>query len=1044
MSTPIDPSLPFGVYETPVTARIRERMDETTHRHPEAAFGIGTKADEEISSRYTSAMSMHLGRLMEERLRTLESAEERVALINQIARLIGADDEGIDSEELLYAVYNTSLAKAPQLPDTSLTRSALFTNAREEPSLTHEIEREIATADAVDLLCAFIKNSGVSVLDEQLQSLRDRGIPFRLITSTYCGASDATALQRLVDKYRAQVKICYESKTTRLHAKAWLFRRNSGFDTAFIGSSNLSRSALIDGWEWNVRGSHRSTPEVIEKFVKTFESYWHDNHFKSFDPTRDMDRLQHSLQVAKGFESPDNMHRLELSGLEVTPYPYQEEMLEALRSEREVRDRHKNLLVAATGTGKTVVAALDYRNLCQQWGKRPRLLFVAHRKEILEQSLRTYREVLRDAGFGELLVDGKEPEQWDFVFASVQSLNARRLVQLAPDQFDVVVIDEFHHAQAPTYRALLEHFTPRELLGLTATPERGDGANVQEYFDYRIAHELRHWDALRLQLLVPLHYYGIADGTDLSSLTWNRGKKDYQTAELSEFYIKAGEKRTRFILNELDKRIFDLGSMKALGFCVSIAHAEYMAEQLEKFGVPARAVTSRLSPAERAAAIRSLAAGETKVLFSVDIFNEGVDIPAVNTLLLLRPTQSPVIFLQQLGRGLRLAPGKDSCTVFDFIGQQHQEYNFERKYRALTRQRGKRFIQEVEQGFPTAPPGSHIQFDRETTEQVLRNVRRVSKNSLRKLRHLLSEIRTTDLAEFLDEANLELEDIYRPSKNSWTRLLRDEGLLDFPGDPGDPTEDFLLARIRTFLHVNDKQRMEAYLRVLSPSAPAYAELDEADQAFARMLVLGMWANAGKTLPASFGEALEMVRTRPRVIDELRQVLQISCDRSRRVPQPSGISVLETHADYSLAELIGAMQDDALGRLANLPREGVKYFPDLNLDLFLVTFQKDEHISSTLNYRDYPISPELMHWESQSTTSLKSGAARRYINHASLGGKILLATRFNKKNEVGTAHAYTFLGCVDYVSHQGEKPIQFEWKLHRAMPKALYAEGRTVA
>lgn len=1040
MSHSLDSSLPFGVYETPVTSRIRERMEETQSRHPSAGFGLGNGTDDSARGRYTSAMSQHIGDLLEQRLMGLKSSADRVALINTIAGLLG-EDEDIDTEQLLYAVYNTSLAEPPLLPDVSLTKSALFTNAQGEASLTSEVEREIKTADSVDLLCAFIKSSGISVLDQQLQFLRDNQIPFRLLTSTYCGASDAAALKRLVEKYRADVKICYEHKSTRLHAKAWLFRRNSGFDTAFIGSSNLSRSALIDGWEWNVRGSATATPEVIEKFIKTFDSYWHDSHFKTFDPARDMDCLQESLRIAKGTESPQALRQLELSGLEVTPYPYQEEMLEALRSEREVKDRHKNLLVAATGTGKTVVAALDYLNLCRQWKRRPRLLFVAHRKEILHQARRTYREVLKDADFGELLVDGTEPRRWDFVFASVQSLNSTRLEKLAPDQFDVVVIDEFHHAEAPTYNALLSHFEPDELLGLTATPERGDGKNVQQYFDYRIAHELRLWDALRLQLLVPMHYYGIADGTDLSSLTWNRGKKDYNTNELSEFYIKSGEKRTHFILNELDKRIFDLSEMKAIGFCVSIAHAEHMAQQFQHFGIPAQAVTSKLTSSERAEAIQQLESGAIKALFSVDIFNEGVDIPAVNTLLLLRPTQSPVIFLQQLGRGLRLAPGKDSCTVFDFIGQQHVEYDFERKFNALTRKRGKRLLTEIEQGFPTTPPGTHIQFDESTTEQVLNNVKKTARSNLRKVRALVAELRTTDLKDFLEEANLELEDIYRPNKYSWTRLLREDGLLE-PRD--DEMESFLLNRIKVFLHVNDATRIEAYLRILKSATSQFGDMTPTDQAFARMLVLGFWANSNAPSPSSFDQALGILREHPRVIWELEQVMRLQNDASRIIPQPSEDTVLETHADYSLAELVGALQTGELEKLVSLPREGVKYFPEMNMDLFLVTFQKDDQVSATTNYRDYPISPELLHWESQSTTTLKSKAARRYIQHDELGGKILIASRFTKKNSVGTASAYTFLGAVDYVSHHGEKPIQFQWKLQRTMPKALYAAGRTVA
>ena len=523
----------------------------------------------------------------------------------------------------------------------------------DDTKMSVEIAREIRTADSVDLLCAFIKSSGIAVISDELEYLRDHQIPLRVITSTYCGATEAAAVRRLVEDYGAEVRICYEHKSTRLHAKAWLFRRKSGFDTAFIGSSNLSRSALVDGWEWNVRGSRSSTPEIIEKFIKTFDSYWYDNHFKTFVPEKDYARLKEALGSAKFLESKPG-EKLELSGLRVEPYPYQEEMLEALESEREVHDRHRNLLIAATGTGKTVVAALDYRRLCEKLGRRPRLLFIAHRREILTQAQRTYREVVSSAGFGELLLSGVQPAQWDHVFASIQSLNSKRLAQLAPDHFEVVVIDEFHHAEAATYRAVLDYLQPRELLGLTATPERGDGENVQKYFDYRVAHELRLWDALRLQLLAPLHYYGVDDDTDLTSLTWNRGKKDYQASELSEFYIKAGEKRTRFIINELNRRIFDLSEMKALGFCVTIAHAEYMTEQFNLFGIPALAVSSKLNVGERRRAIEQLREGTIKIIFAVDIFNEGVDIPAVNTLLLLRPTQSPVLFVQQLGRGLRL------------------------------------------------------------------------------------------------------------------------------------------------------------------------------------------------------------------------------------------------------------------------------------------------------------------------------------------------------------------------------------------------------
>lgn len=1032
--------LPFGIYETPITARIHERIKETQRAIPTAASGITEVTTKDVDPRFATAISQHFARVIEQRLLEIKKPEERVALINNLAQHLGADEK-VSAEQLLYAMYRSELTEPPVLPEVSLNSSALFTNSVDDTNMSVEIAREIRTADSVDLLCAFIKNSGISAISDELEYLRDHQIPLRVITSTYCGATEAAAVRRLVEDYNAEVRICYEHKTTRLHAKAWLFRRESGFDTAFIGSSNLSRSALVDGWEWNVRGSRTTTPEIIEKFIKTFDSYWHDNHFKHFDPERDYERLLEALRGAKFLEAKQD-EKLELSGLRVEPYPYQQEMLEALHSERAVHGRHKNLLIAATGTGKTVVAALDYRQLCAEFGRRPRLLFVAHRREILQQAQRTYREVLQSSDFGEILIGGEEPRRWTHVFASVQSLHGDRLTRIAPDHFDVIVIDEFHHAEAPTYRKILNYFQPQELLGLTATPERGDGENVQKFFDYRVAHELRLWDALRLQLLAPLHYYGVDDDTDLTSLTWNRGKKDYNTSELSEFYIKAGEKRTRFIINELNRRIFDLSQMKALGFCVSIAHAEYMSEQFNAFGIPALAVSSKQSTEKRRKAIAQLRDGDIKIIFAVDIFNEGIDIPSINTLLLLRPTQSPVLFVQQLGRGLRLNQGKDACVVFDFLGLQHEEFDFEERFKVLTAARGKSFIKEVEQGFPTAPPGSNITLDRMTTDRVLANVKRLARNSVKKIRSQVSEHGTIDLAAFLRESNIPLEDIYRRKGISWTTLLRDEKLL--PASDEDCEEAFLLSRIRVLLHINDPDRIAAYSRLMEADGPSEQDMTEREKRYATMLVLALWANSNTAIPASLDEALDTLRSHPAFVNEVNQVMQIALEASRVIPQQSSHSVLETHADYSLAELVGALDEGPLKKLANLPREGVKRFDTSNTDLFLVTFQKDENVSASTNYRDYPLSPDRLHWESQSTTTLKSAMAKRYIEHQKLGGHIIIATRFTKKNRVDTAAAYTFLGNVDYVTHRGEKPIQFEWSLRRDMPKKLYAAGRTVA
>ena len=313
--------------------------------------------------------------------------------------------------------------------------------------------------------------------------------------------------------------------------------------------------------------------------------------------------------------------------------------------------------------------------------ERPRLLFVAHRREILEQSLRTYREVLADGSFGELYVGGSRPERWEHVFASVQSLTSYGVDNIPAEAFEIVVIDEFHHAEARTYRRLIDHLQPAELLGLTATPERADGVDVRSFFDGRTAAELRLWDALGADLLCPFHYFVAADGTDLRSLGWSRG--GYDETQLDNLFT-GNDARARIVLQQLSDKVSNVGAMRALGFCVSVAHAEYMARVFNEAGIPARAVSGSTPRSERDQALTDLRARHVNILFAADLFNEGLDIPDVDTILLLRPTESATIFLQQLGRGLRRTRDKAVLTVLDFVGYHRKEFRFDLKLRAIT------------------------------------------------------------------------------------------------------------------------------------------------------------------------------------------------------------------------------------------------------------------------------------------------------------------------------------------------------------------------
>src|SRR4051794_24734992 len=832
-----------GVYERLVTHGLAAAVEDLVDL--EAEVKRVDMADQ------THVLTHHLTSALIRRLDAERDPDRKLAIANELLAIIVDAPEPIsDPARQLLSVRRKAapgvIARFRDRPKTPLIDSALLTNAHGEPSLASELKAELDSADSVDLLCAFVMWRGVRLLDSALAKIAAADVPFRVITTTYIGGTEREALDRLVRDYGAQVKVQYDAARTRLHAKAWLFRRNTGLDTAYVGSSNLSTSALLDGVEWNVRLSNASTPALLTKFEATFDTYWNSSDFEPYDPERDRDKLDDALIAARGQTTGERV-ALSLSGLDVRPYPYQQEMLDAIEVERTVHDRHRNLVVAATGTGKTVVAALDYQRLGHH-GHRPRLLFVAHRREILEQSLRTYREVLGDGDFGELYVGGARPERWQHVFASVQSLTSYGVDNIPADAFDVVVIDEFHHAEARTYRRILSHLAPHELLGLTATPERTDGTDVRSFFGGRTAAELRLWDALGADLLCPFHYFVAADGTDLRSITWSRGR--YDEVELDNLFT-GNDARARIVLRQLADKVADVGAMRALGFCVSVAHAEYMASVFNDAGIPALAVSGSTPRHAREEALASLRSRRVNVLFAADLFNEGLDIPEVDTVLFLRPTESATVFLQQLGRGLRRTADKAVLTVLDFVGYHRKEFRFDLKLRALTGATRAGIERQVKDGFPFLPAGCSIEMDRQSQALVLENVRSQIAN---RWQQIVAELRAHgegDLGDFLDASGIELSDILRRGSHSWTRLRKDSGL---PTEPGSELEDALLRRVRAFAHVEDQARAAAYSQLLSDDAPAYDALTPSERRLARMLFYSLWSDGGAH--ESYAEGLE--------------------------------------------------------------------------------------------------------------------------------------------------------------------------------------------
>jgi superfamily II DNA or RNA helicase/HKD family nuclease len=946
-------------------------------------------------------LARYLRQLSEIALAALPEAQrqqQQLALVNRIVAVLQEQaPKTITSGDRLHpsARLLQELRAAPLLPNQApLTRplipladGTLLINAPSEPSVGLALQAEVPSADRIDLLCAFIKWSGLRLLQPVLKQYLAAGRPLRVLTTVYLGATDRRALDWLVE-HKAQVRVSTDTRRTRLHAKAWLFHRASGSSTAYIGSSNLSAPALLDGLEWNVRLAALETPVMLRKFEGTFEAYWEEGEFEPYAATPEQrDRLDHQLSLARGVDPAAAAG----SGVatapvwfDLRPYAYQREMLDALAAERSLHQRWRNLVVAATGTGKTVLAAFDVARLHADFSEQfpslepPPLLLIAHRKEILLQALATFRQVLRDPSFGELYVNGAMPSQWRHVFASVQSLASRSLAEIPAERFKVVIVDEFHHAAASSYRRWLDHLRPQLLLGLTATPERADGLDILHWFGGRIASELRLWSALDQGLLAPFHYFAVADATDLSALEWRRG--GYVPSQLSAVYT-GDHRRVDLILSELHNTVADPARMRALGFCVSVEHAHFMAERFCARGLRAEALDASTPADLRQAALRRLQSGELQILFVVDLFNEGLDIPVIDTVLLLRPTESAVVFLQQLGRGLRLSPdtGKSCLTVLDFIGQQHRRFRFDLRYRALLGCSRRQLEEQLAQGFPFLPPGCRLVLDRVSSERVLSSLRQCLPSRrpqlLQELRSLAAEGvigPASGLADWLEALAMEPADFYGIRGAGFTALRRELGWLPphLAGAPHPQEERLSRAIASGLLHLDDPDRLRATAASLAASAPPDPEaLSEREMRQWHMLNAQLFGTGRQWRPLD--QALAVLWQAGAWREELIQLLELLAERPLKQPQrrlhplPWALPVpLRVHGHYSRAEI-----EAAFGVLTTeapwIHREGVLWHQASATDLLFITLRKSEALfSPSTRYRDLALGPSLFHWKAR--------------------------------------------------------------------------------
>ena len=634
--------------------------------------------------------------------------------------------------------------------------------------------------------------------------------------------------------------------------------------------------------------------------------------------------------------------------------------------------------------------------------------------------------------------EGSTPYQQMYSYCSQKKSQLGVLVNgvSTPEFYDYIIVDEFHHAAAPTYQKLLNYYQPKILLGLTATPERMDGKSILPYFNNRIAAEIRLPEAIDRKLLCPFQYFGVTDTVDLDALKWSAG--GYQKGELEHIYTFSGavaDRRADHVVTALLKYVTDIDEVKGLGFCVTVDHAEFMCRYFNDHNIPSMCLTGQSSDEERAAAKRRLVSGDVRFIFVVDIYNEGVDIPEVNTVLFLRPTESLTIFLQQLGRGLRLAEDKECLTVLDFIGQANRKYNFEDKFAALLSNTTRSVSREIKDGFVSVPKGCYIQLEKKAAKYILENIRASYGNTAGLVARAASFAEDSGLEltlkNFLDYYHLDPRAIYKFS--SFSRICaRADAIEDF----SEPLED-ILTKAFAKLAVVDSRRWISFLLDVLPHLDNldFAALPDTEKRMMQMFYITVW---GKTVEdwddeevlsnlyalsdstVLLGELLELLRYRFEQIDFIDEPVELGFD-----------CPLDLHCTYTRDQLLVALDF----MKPSTVREGVKWLQEKSIDVFFVTLNKaDKDYSPTTMYNDYSINESLFHWQSQSTTAENSPTGQRYIHHKERGSKVLLFVReFKADRMTGGAEAYTYLGTANYVKHTGSKPMNITWQLDRPIP-----------
>ncbi|GHI00069.1 DEAD/DEAH box helicase [Neobacillus kokaensis] len=920
----------------------------------------------------------------------------------------------------------------------------------EKGNLLRELVKSMAECQRFYFSVAFINFSGLQLLLDPLKEAENKGIKGKIITSTYLNFTDAKALEKITEFKNVDLKVFVTDKEIGFHTKAYIFEYNDQYKV-IIGSSNITQSALKSNIEWNVEIIAKENGRFIQDVLKEYDYLW------NMSEAADEDFITRYEDFLKSFKSSQITHQMIYENKQyIVPNRMQKRATENLYRLRGFGEK-KALVIAATGTGKTYMSAFDVKNV-----KPRKLLFIVHREEILKKAKETFELLLPNERltFG-LLTGNHKQKHVDYVFATIQTIS-KCFHEFEKDEFDYLIIDEAHHATSPTYQTVINYFEPKFTLGMTATPERSDGYNVFDLFDNNVALEVRLHEALEDELVIPFHYFGITDidGIDLS---------DVDIDDITEITkrLKVNE-RVDFIIEKMDFYGHDGEKRKGLGFCVSIEHAQYMAREFNNRGYKSVCLTGTDSSETRERYIHCLEndQDELEFIFTVDIFNEGVDIPSVNTVLMLRPTNSPIVFIQQLGRGLRKHKNKEFLTVLDFIGNHNKTFLI-----ALALNGSRYYDKEslkvaIATGFANIPGATHIQMDKISQERILAQIDSENFNSMKYLKEEYFEFKklnqgrvplllmdymkydgAPDPVKFIDREKTYLQFVAKVEKDDKLKSLLVNDA--FEGTLKELSSKLPLKRIYEFVIIR-------YL----------LDYEEINLEIAKRQILKMIhdvdddsiLHAFETLNQNYYDSVQL-KNKPKLVnysngrlnktamfkgllvnEESRQFIEdiinygIFRYEKEFKAEYFGVPHFKLYEQYQMVEaalLSNYRKIHTSFRGSGLLTNGNDYF--LFIDL-----HKEEDIKESIDYKDKFIDERYFQWQTPNSTSQNTDRGQNIIYNEHRGINLHLFVRKYSKID-GKNEPFIYIGKGNTVHFEGEKPITVQLKLENEIPSTLFTE-----